>query len=150
MSPTKKTLVLIAGSVLCAAVQAGQAQQSTTTTTTAPPGPVAGRAVLGVTVVEMEAVIAGWSVKKDLLKKNVTNDKNEKIGTIDDIIVSPSKEAGRPAATFVIIGVGGFLGIGKRDVAIPIEQVQLQGTRYVLPGATKDALKALPPFVYKR
>jgi sporulation protein YlmC with PRC-barrel domain len=112
--------------------------------------PVAGRSTLGVTVVEMEAVIAGWSAKKDLLGKTVINDNKDKIGKIDDIILTPSSDTKIPAASFAIIGVGGFLGIGKHDVAIPMEQIKLQGGNLVLPGATKDALKSLPKFEYAR
>ncbi len=85
-----------------------------------------------------------------MLKKPVVNDKNEKIGTISDVIISPNPDVKLPAASFAIIGVGGFLGIGKRDVAIPMEQIKLQDTQLVLPGATKDALKALPPFEYRK
>jgi len=116
----------------------------------APAAPVAGRAPVGVTVVEMEAVVIGWSTRRDLFDKAVVNDKNEKIGKIDDLIISPSRDGSTPAASFVIIGVGGFLGIGKRDVAIPAEQLKLQNKQLLLPGATKDALKALPPFVYQK
>jgi hypothetical protein len=116
----------------------------------APAAPVAGRAPLGVTVVEMEAVVVGWSAKHDLMGKTVVNDKNEKIGKIDDLIVSPSKDGSTPAASFAIVGVGGFLGLGKRDVAIPSEQFKVQNKQLVLPGATKDALKALPPFEYQK
>jgi hypothetical protein len=113
--------------------------------------PVAGRSVLGVTVVEMEAVIAGWSTKKDLMGKNVLNDQKDKIGKIDDIIITPPKSDTKvPYASFAIIGVGGFLGLGKNDVAIPMEQIKLQGGNLVLAGATKDALKALPKFEYAR
>jgi hypothetical protein len=80
----------------------------------------------------------------------VTNDKNEKIGKVDDLIISPSTDGNTPAASFAIIGVGGFLGIGHRDVAIPMEQLKLQNKQLTLPGATKDALKDMPPFVYQK
>lgn len=111
--------------------------------------PVAGKAPLGVTVIEMEAVVVGWSAKNDLLGKTVVNDKDDKIGKVDDLILSPSKD-GVPAASFAIIGVGGFLGIGKRDVAIPTSQLKINNKQLTLPGATKDAVKALPAFVYQR
>lgn len=111
--------------------------------------PVAGRAPLGVTVIEMEAVVVGWSAKHDLFGKTVVNDKNDKIGKVDDLIISPSKDGNTPAASFAIIGVGGFLGIGKRDVAIPTEQLRIHNKQLTLSGATKDAVKALPPFVYQ-
>lgn len=112
--------------------------------------PVAGRAPLGVTVIEMEAVVVGWSAKRDLFGKVVVNDKGDKIGKIDDVIISPSTDGSTPAASFAIIGVGGFLGIGKRDVAIPTGQLKVNNKQLTLPGATKDAVKALPPFVYQQ
>jgi hypothetical protein len=144
--------VMIASSLLCAGLASAQSTQATQSkpAAQAPPAPVAGRAPLGVTVTEMDLVIAGWSVKNDLLKKTVQNDKNEKIGTITDVIISPNPDSKLPAASFAIIGVGGFLGLARHDVAIPMEQIKLQGKNLVLPGATKDALKALPPFVYAR
>lgn len=108
-----------------------------------PPGPVAGRTVLGVTVVEMEAIILGWSARKDLLGKTVINDAKEKIGQIEDIIITPDS-----AASYAIIGVGGFLGIGEHRVAIPFQQIKMRNGALVLPGATRDALKTLPEFKY--
>src|SRR5690349_18281494 len=71
-------------------------------TAQAPAAPVAGRAPLGVTVVEMEAIVVGWSAKHDLFGKTVVNDKNDKIGKIDDLIISPGKAGNTPAATFAI------------------------------------------------
>jgi len=119
-------------------------------------GSVAGKSVLGVTVVEIEGIIVGWSAKKDLLDKTVLNDKREKIGKIEDIIITPpsdtkaASDAKIPFASFAIIGAGGFLGIGRNDVAIPMEQLKMQDGNLVLPGATKDALKKLPKFEYAR
>jgi sporulation protein YlmC with PRC-barrel domain len=111
---------------------------------TLPGLPLAGSVPLGVTVVEMEAVFVGWSAKKDLLGEPVFNEKNEQIGKIDDLIIRPDS-----AVSYAIIGVGGFLGIGKRDVAIPMQQIKVQQDMLILPGATKEALKALPPFEYR-
>jgi sporulation protein YlmC with PRC-barrel domain len=113
--------------------------------TPAPPSPtpVAGEIPLGVTVIELRAIVTGWSAKKDLLGKTVQNDKKEKLGKIEDIIISP-----KTSVSHAIIGVGGFLGIGERLVAIPIGQLRVTNGQLVLPGATKDVLKAMPPFVY--
>jgi sporulation protein YlmC with PRC-barrel domain len=102
---------------------------------------VAGQATVGVTVEEQKLVVLGWSVKHKLLDHEVYNDKNEKIGKVDDIIVSPKK-----TASWAIIGVGGFLGIASKDVAIPMDHLRFEGDKLVLPGATKDELKSLPPF----
>jgi sporulation protein YlmC with PRC-barrel domain len=104
---------------------------------------VAGSQTIGVSQEEMKLVATGWSVKKTILGKAVYNDKNDKIGSVDDLIVSPEK-----AVSFAIIGVGGFLGMGKHDVAIPINRIKQENNKLVLPGATKEALKALPQFQY--
>lgn len=105
----------------------------------------AGQVPLGVTQVEMNAVISGWSAKKNLMGKTIVNDQNQKIGKIDDIIIAPDN-----FASFAIVGAGGFLGMGRHDVAIPFNQFKVQGQNFVLPGATKDKLKALPKFEYAR
>ena len=103
---------------------------------------VAGSTTIGVTQEEMKVVMTGWSAKKDILGKVVYNDKNEKIGTVDDLIVSPNR-----TVTFAIVSVGGFLGMGKHDVAIPVKNLKGEG-KLMLSGATKEALKALPEFKY--
>lgn len=140
-------VLMMAGVPLWIGVASAEAPAQSTAQPAAPP--VAGRAPLGVTVIEMEAIVVGWSAQRDLFGKTVVNDKNEKIGKVDDLIISPGKEGNTPAASFAIIGVGGFLGLGKRDVAIPMEQLKLHNKQLTLAGATKDALKALPPFVYR-
>jgi sporulation protein YlmC with PRC-barrel domain len=91
----------------------------------------------------MDAIILGWSAKKDLLGKSVVNDTKEKIGEIEDIIITPDN-----SASFAIIGVGGFLGLGERRVSIPFQQLRMKDNALILPGATKEALKALPEFKY--
>jgi sporulation protein YlmC with PRC-barrel domain len=105
---------------------------------------VAGEATLGVTVEELKLVVLGWSVKKDMLDKNVYNDKKEGIGEIKDVIVSTKKQV-----SWAIIGVGGFLGVATKLVAIPMDQLALTNGKFILKGATKDALKAMPEFKYR-
>jgi hypothetical protein len=83
--------------------------------------PAAGVIPLGITVIEMHAVVAGWSAKRDLLGKDVQNDKKQTLGKISDIIVTPNN-----SVSFAIIGVGGFLGIPSRLVAIPMRQLRLE------------------------
>ena len=91
----------------------------------------------------MREVTLGWSAKREILGKAVYNDKNERIGKIDDIIIAPDK-----AVSYAIIGAGGFLGVDRHDVAVPVSQIQLQNTKLVLPGASKKALAATPNFEY--
>jgi sporulation protein YlmC with PRC-barrel domain len=106
---------------------------------------VAGTVTLGVALAEMKEVATGWSAKKQFLGKTVVNEKGEKVGKIDDVIITPEK-----AISYVIIGAGGFLGIAKHDVAIPVTQLKHEGDKIVLPGATKEAVKALPKFEYAK
>jgi sporulation protein YlmC with PRC-barrel domain len=80
-----------------------------------------------------------------VLGQAVFNDKNERIGAVDDIVVAPDK-----AISYAIIGAGGFLGVGKHDVAIPVSQLTQVDGKFVLAGATKDGLKAMPSFEYER
>jgi sporulation protein YlmC with PRC-barrel domain len=106
---------------------------------------VAGSTRLGVAVEQTRAVALGWSAKKQVLGKAVYNEQNQRVGTIDDLIIAPDT-----AVSFVIIGAGGFVGIGRHDVLIPVEQLKQQDKKFVLPGATKEAIKALPKFEYTK
>jgi PRC-barrel domain len=108
-------------------------------------GGVAGSAVIGVAAEEMKALALGWSAKKQILDKDVYNDNNEKVGKVEDLIIAPDK-----AVSYAIVGVGGFLGLDRHDVAIPAGQLKFDGGKLMLPGATKEALKALPQFEYAK
>src|SRR5882762_6120849 len=102
---------------------------------------VAGSTLIGVSVTEMRDVSKGWSAKRQIVGQPVFNDKDERVGSIDDIIIAPDK-----AVSYAIINAGGFIGLTKHDVAIPVSQLKLVDNKLVLAGATKEALKASPPF----
>ena len=104
---------------------------------------VVGSPQLGVAYAELRDVTAGWSAKRQVLGKTVYNDKGEAIGKVDDIIVAPDK-----AVSYAIIGAGGFLGVGRHDVAIPVSQLKQTDQKFILAGGTKDAIKAMTPFEY--
>ena len=74
---------------------------------------------LGVTIAESTQVAMGWSAKKSILGKAVYNEVGVKVGKVDDLIIAPDK-----GVSYLIIGAGGFIGIGRHDVAIPVTQVQ--------------------------
>jgi sporulation protein YlmC with PRC-barrel domain len=110
------------------------------TTATASVGQqIVGSTQLGAAVAELRDVTTGWSV----LGRTVYNDNGDAVGKVDDIIVAPDK-----AVSYAIIGAGGFLGVGRHDVAIPVSQLKETDGKFVLAGATKEALKAIPPFQY--
>lgn len=104
---------------------------------------VAGSTTIGITVTEATQVARGWSVKKSVLDKAVFNESGDKIGKVMDLIVAPDHNV-----SYVIVGAGGFLGMGRHDVAIPMHQIQERGGKLTMPGATKDAIKAMPTFNY--
>jgi PRC-barrel domain len=106
---------------------------------------VAGSTLIGVSVAEMRDVSMGWSAKRQIQGQPVFNDKDERVGSIDDIIIAPDK-----AVSYAIINAGGFTGLTKHDVASPVSQLKLVDNKLVLAGATKEALKASPPFEYAR
>jgi sporulation protein YlmC with PRC-barrel domain len=126
-----KSLSTIAVTVLMIATPACLAQQ------------VVGSTTLGIAYAELRDVTTGWSTKKQVLGKKVFNDSGETVGKIDDIIVSPDK-----AVSYAIIGAGGFLGVGRHDVAIPVNQLKENDGKFILAGATKDAIKDMPEFEY--
>jgi sporulation protein YlmC with PRC-barrel domain len=96
--------------------------------------------------VDVSHVAKGYRASK-LINANVSNDKNEKIGTLDDIIIDQTQKN----ALFAVLQVGGFLGLGGRLVAVPYESLQISedGKKIVLPAATKDELKKLSEFKYE-
>ncbi len=104
---------------------------------------VAGSTEVSVTFVEASELAIGWSVKKTLMGRSIYNEKNEEVGKIDDLIISPEK-----SVSYVIVGAGGFIGMGRHDVAIPVNKIVQHGSQLVLAGATKDSLKAMAPFDY--
>ena len=109
----------------------------------AAPGSVLSQAVQLVTV-DVNVVAQGYRVSK-LTGNSVTNDKNEKVGTLDDFVI------GHDRSLFAILQVGGFLGIGSRLVAVPYESLVINDeTRKIeLPGASKEELKKLAEFKYR-
>ncbi len=131
----KRTIAIAVSvsAVLLSAISASQSQQ------------VVGSTQLGVAVAELRDVTVGWSARRQILGQLIYNDKGEAVGKADDIIIAPDK-----AVSYAIIGAGGFLGVGKHDVAVPVSQLKESDGKIVLAGATKDAIKAMPAFEYAR
>lgn len=96
-----------------------------------------------ISITESTQIASGWSVKKTLMGKTIYNDVGAKVGNVEDLIIAPDK-----SLSYIIVGAGGFVGIGRHDVAIPISQIQDQAGRLVMAGATKDLIKAMPAFAY--
>jgi len=126
----KRAVILLATAVALAVPAIAKAQ-------------VAGSTLIGVAAAELRTVAVGWSARHQVLGQPVFNDKAERIGAIDDVVISPDK-----SVSYAIINAGGFLGVDKHDVAIPVGQLQLVDNKLILAGATRDALRASPAFEY--
>ncbi len=102
-----------------------------------------GTTTVGISVIESTQIAAGWSVKKTLMGKNIYNDAGQKVGGVEDLIISPDKKL-----SYVIVGAGGFLGVGRHDVAFPVSQIEDKAGKLVMAGATKEMVKSMPQFAY--
>ena len=108
-------------------------------------GPALPQAGVQLVKVDLSVVAKGYRMSK-LIGSSVTNDKSEKIGTVDDVVADKDKKQ----LSFAVLQVGGFLGLGGRLVAIPYDSLVIDdtGQKITLPGATKDELKKLSEFNY--
>ena len=78
--------------------------------------------------------------------EDVYDTQDNKIGDVNDILFDKD---GRISTA--IIGVGGFLGVGEKDVAVPFNSLKVAekaGDRYLVINATKEALEKAPGYVY--
>lgn len=73
----------------------------------------------------------------DYLKKEIITSNGESIGTIEQLVISKEDNT-----VYAISGVGGFMGIGEKVVAIPVNKLRVQGDSLVLSAEiTEDSLK---------
>jgi sporulation protein YlmC with PRC-barrel domain len=74
---------------------------------------------------------------KDYKGKDVITSTGDSVGKIGNLVTNNLDHT-----VYAIVGVGGFLGLGEKEAAIPVTQLQAQGDKWVLSsGVTKDALK---------
>lgn len=107
---------------------------------------VAGSTRVGAAVMEVRDFATGWSAKKQILGHAVFNENGEKVGRVDDIIIAPDA-----SVSLAIIGAGGFLGVRRHDVAVPVPMLlPSENDTFVFPGATREAIQAAPAFEYAR
>jgi hypothetical protein len=117
------------------------AQENTAATPAPAPAPDAATTTVGNAEVNpADAVLAS-----QFMGQAVYTAANENIGEINDLIMN--KELDNIVA---VVGVGGFLGIGERDVAIPISDIKVtkdtDNSLRLTITASKEQLEALPAF----
>jgi sporulation protein YlmC with PRC-barrel domain len=129
---------LLAAIALAATTTLAQAQ------TTQPAPAASGSAAQIMTSVPTSAMtVTHW------YKQSVYDPSDSKIGEVMDVLMDRD---GKTVA--LIVGVGGFLGMGEKDVAVPFNAVQFKtkdnNKWYAVMNTTKDALKSAPGFKYDR
>jgi sporulation protein YlmC with PRC-barrel domain len=80
----------------------------------------------------------------DVYKADVYDPSEHKIGKITDLMIDSN---GNVAGA--IIGVGGFLGTGQKDVVIPFKELKIStrdGKDWLVLNRTKDELKTAPAY----
>jgi hypothetical protein len=108
-------------------------------------GPLAAQGTaqtISTTRVDVVQLATGYRASK-INGSSVYNGNKDMIGTIDDLIVGPSDPL-----PYLVLSVGGFLGIGTHLVAVPFSSIQIVDKQLRLPGATRASLMALPEFKY--
>ncbi len=83
-----------------------------------------------------------------LVGANVYNNQNESLGEIDDLVIENGK-----TITGLVVGVGGFLGMGESYVVLDPSTVvlnQKDGTWRAYVDTTKDNLKNAQKFTYTK
>ena len=82
-------------------------------------------------------------------KQSVYDPANSKIGDIEDVLIDKDAKV-----VALVIGVGGFLGLGEKHVAVPYDAVRMttkdSNKWYLVMSSTKDALKNAPGYKYDR
>jgi hypothetical protein len=96
----------------------------------------------------MTNIPANSQTVTDWYKQNVYDPKDQKIGEIMDLLVNQSGQI-----EAAMVGVGGFLGAGEKDVAVSfnaIKPTKKNDKTYLTLNTTKDALNNAPGFKYDR
>jgi sporulation protein YlmC with PRC-barrel domain len=122
---------------------------TTTVASAQQPAPPAAPPQAGPPVQVLTSLPANSSSINQWYKQNVYDPSDNKIGEIQDVLIDREGKA-----TAFIIGVGGFLGIGEKDVAVPFNAVRMttkgDNKHYLVMNTTKDAVKDAKGYKYDR
>jgi len=138
--------LMLAAALAAAPAMAQPASHSTTT------APATGRTgdVTSTNASDRNPVMTqmGEARASKIIGSSVYNDHDEKVGSIDDLLIAKD---GKMSA---VLSVGGFLGMGSKYVEVPYSDLTFGNTqrdsenRVVLKGATKESLKTQPAYNY--
>ena len=91
-------------------------------------------------------IILGGLALSDLYNRDVFDTQDKKIGSVKDGLFDQDGKLNS-----VILGVGGVLGLGEKDVGVPFNAIQIKvkdGKRYLVTDMTKEALDNAPAYTY--
>lgn len=97
---------------------------------------------MGLVKVDPTSVATGYRASK-IVGADVYNGANETVGTVDDVIVSNDGKI-----PYVVLAVGGFLGMGQRLVVVSSSALAIRDGKIIIGDASREQLKALPEFRY--
>ena len=75
----------------------------------------------------------------DLIGMNVLADDGEDVGEVDNIATMGDR-------LMAVVGVGGFLGLGERNVAVPLDRMMMDGDNLVISGLGSDQIQNIPEY----
>lgn len=122
---------------------AAYAQDSTAPASPADPAPMTQDAAPA----EAPVARAGGHLASNIIGETVYNgtaDDAQNIGKVNDVVIAPDGKV-----ESVVIGVGGFLGIGEKNVAVSygdVDWAERDGDRWLVVNASKEQLQALADF----
>lgn len=141
MTGTNRRSTIALAATLAALPALAFAQGTTPATTTAP----RATTTPSMTTQPQAAMSAQARRASEIIGADIYNEANNEIGEVHDLMVHPGG-----GTVTAVLSVGGFLGLGERYVAVPLNSLQWNASRerWTLPGATEDSLKARPAFTY--
>lgn len=135
----KYAIAGVAGSALLASIAFAQSPASPGETKMAPPAKSdTVKSDTASTSASTSSYQGNWRASK-LVGLSVYNEKNESVGSINDMLTDKN---GKIVA--VVIGVGGFLGVGEHLVAVPFEKVKFSDQPVAYTGAANTSAPARP------
>jgi sporulation protein YlmC with PRC-barrel domain len=137
---------LLAATAVATVIAAGAFAQETT------PQPAPAAPTAPATPAPMEKAAPAVAPAEGYLATNIvgenvyngTGDDAQNIGDVNDLVIDKDGKV-----KSIVIGVGGFLGLGEKSVEMPydkIEWAEREGDRWIVVAGTKEELTALPAF----
>ena len=84
---------------------------------------------------------SGDILASELMGKDVVNHDDETIGSVDDLLIGENEEV-----VGVVVGVGGFLGIGAKPVVISMNEIEFTSEDDIVVSFTREQLEEAPAF----